>query len=93
MNFYFATTAALVTHPLSFKTRPYDPARHFAPVAFIAGSPFAVLVRADSPLQSIDELIARSKTAPAKFSLGNEGPRSFSGMIARLLEARTQCQP
>ncbi len=89
-NFYFATTAALVTNPLLFKTLPYDPGKDFVPVAFIARSPFALLVRADSPVTSIDDLVARSKANPGKLSLGNEGPRTFSGMIARLLNARTQ---
>ncbi len=89
-TFYFATTAALVTNPLLFKNLPYDPAKDFVPVAFIARSPFAVLVRAESPVQNLDELIARSKAAPGKLTLGNEGPRTFSGMIARLLNARTQ---
>ena len=89
-TFYFATTAALVTNPLLFKTLPYDPAKDFVPVAFIARSPFAVLVRADSPITSFDDLVARSKATPGKLSLGNEGPRTFSGMIARLLNARTQ---
>ena len=90
LNFYFATTAALVTNPLLFKTLPYDPAKDFVPVGFVARSPFAILVKADSPIQSIDELIERSKAAPGRLSLGNEGPRTFSGMIARLFEARTQ---
>lgn len=89
-SFYFATTAALVTNPLLFKTLPYDPAKDFVPVAFIARSPFAVLVKAESPVQSIDDLVARSKAQPGKFTLGNEGPRTFSGMIARLFNARTQ---
>ena len=89
-SFYFATTAALVTNPLLFKTLPYDPAKDFMPVAFIARSPFAVLVRAESPIQSIDELIAKSKAAPGTLSLGNEGPRTFSGMVARLLNSRSQ---
>jgi tripartite-type tricarboxylate transporter receptor subunit TctC len=89
-NFYFATTAALVTNPLLFKTLPYDPAKDFVPVAFIARSPFAVLVRAESPVTSIDDLVARSKAAPGRLTLGNEGPRTFSGMIARLFNARTQ---
>jgi tripartite-type tricarboxylate transporter receptor subunit TctC len=89
-SFYFATTAALVTNPLLFKTLPYDPARDFVPVAFIARSPFAVLVKADAPIQSMDDLVARSKASPGKLTLGNEGPRTFSGMIARLLNARTQ---
>ena len=89
-NFYFATTAALVTNALLFKTLPYDPAKDFVPVAFIARSPFGVLVRAESPVTSFEDLVARSKAAPGRFTLGNEGPRTFSGMIARLLNARTQ---
>jgi tripartite-type tricarboxylate transporter receptor subunit TctC len=89
-HFYFATTAALVTNPLLFKSLPYDPHKDFIPVAFIARSPFALLVRADSPLQSVDELIARSKATPGRLTLGNEGPRTFSGMIARLFNARSQ---
>ena len=89
-SFYFATTAALITNPLLFKTLPYDPAKDFVPVAFIARSPFAVLVKADSPIQSVDDLVARSKASPGKLTLGNEGPRTFSGMIARLFNARTQ---
>jgi tripartite-type tricarboxylate transporter receptor subunit TctC len=89
-NFYFATTAALVTNPLLFKTLPYDPVKDFVPVAFIARSPFAILVRAESPVTSLDDLITRSKASAGKFSLGNEGPRTFSGMIARWFNARTQ---
>jgi len=89
-SFYFATTAALVTNPLLFKTLPYDPAKDFVPVAFIARSPFAVLVKAESPIQSIDDLVARSKASPGRLTIGNEGPRTFSGMIARLFNSRTQ---
>lgn len=89
-NFYFATTAALVTNPLLFKTLAYDPAKDFVPVAFIARSPFALLVEANSPLKSVDDLVAKSKAEPGKLTLGNEGPRTFSGMIARLFNARTQ---
>ena len=59
------------------------------PLAFIARSAFAVLVEARLPIRSMDDLIARSKAAPGKLSLGNEGPRTFSGLIARRLNARS----
>jgi tripartite-type tricarboxylate transporter receptor subunit TctC len=88
-NFYFATTAALITNPLLFKQLPYDPARDFVPVAFIARSPFALLVDAQSGIRTLDDLIARSKASGGQFSIGNEGPRTFSGMIARLFNARS----
>jgi tripartite-type tricarboxylate transporter receptor subunit TctC len=88
-TFYFATTAALVTNSYLFKTMPYDPQKDFVPVAFIGKSPFAVLVKAESPITSIQDLIARSKAAPETVSIGNEGPRSFGGIIARLVNARS----
>lgn len=90
--FYFATTAALVTNKYLFKTMPYDPQKDFVPVAFVAKSPFAVLVRAESPITSMQDLVARSKAAPGKVSLANEGPRTFGGIIARLINARTKME-
>lgn len=59
------------------------------PVAFIARSPFAALVKAESQVQTVDDLVVRSKAQPGKFTLGNEGPRTFGGMIARLFHARS----
>jgi tripartite-type tricarboxylate transporter receptor subunit TctC len=87
---FFATTAALVTNPLLFKQLSYDPRKDFVPVAFIARSPFALLVSGDSAIKSVEELVARSKAEPGKFTLGNEGARTFSGMIARWFNTRTQ---
>ena len=88
-NFYFATTAALVTNSYLFKTMPYDPQKDFIPVAFIGKSPFAVLVKAESPIASIQDLVARAKAAPGTLSLGYEGTRTFGGIIARLINARS----
>ena len=91
-TFYFGTTAALVTNAYLFKQLPYDPQKDFVPVGFVARSPFAVLVKADSPLKSIEELVARSKAQPGRLSIGNEGPRTFGGMIARLFNARAKTE-
>jgi len=85
---YFATTAALVTNSYLFKSLPYDPLKDFAPVAFVANSPFAVVVNADSPIQSMRDLISRSRSDPGKLSIAHEGPRTFGGMIAKLINAR-----
>jgi tripartite-type tricarboxylate transporter receptor subunit TctC len=91
-TFYFATTAALVTNKYLFKTMPYDPQKDFEPVAFVAKSPFAVLVKAESPISSMQDLVARSQAEPGKVSLANEGPRTFGGIIARLINARAKMQ-
>jgi tripartite-type tricarboxylate transporter receptor subunit TctC len=89
---YLATTAALVTNAYLFKTLPYDPRKDFAPIGFIGKSPFAILVEASSPVTSIQDLIARAKAKPGEVSIANEGPKTFSGMIARLLNARAKIE-
>jgi len=92
-TFYFATTAALVTNAYLFKSLPYDPQKDFVPVAFIARSPFGLLVEANSPLQSLQNFVDKAKAERGRLTLGNEGPRTFSGMISRVLAARLKIEP
>ena len=87
---YLGTTAALVTNAYLFKTLPYDPRKDFAPIGFIGKSPFAILVESSSPITSIEDLIATAKAKPGEVSIANEGPKTFGGMIARLLNSRAR---
>ncbi len=87
---YFATTAALVTNSYLFKTLPYDPQKDFVPVGFVGRSPFAILVEAKSPLRTIEDLLVKARAEPGQLSLANEGPKTFSGMIARVFNARAK---
>ena len=91
-TFYFATTAALVTNAYLFKQLPYDPQKDFVPVAFVARSPFGLLVEANSPFKSLQDFVDRARAEPGKVSLGNEGPRTFGGMISRMLAAREKIE-
>ena len=43
-----------------------------------------------SPIKTVADLIERSKAEQGKFSLANEGPRTFGGMIARLFDSRAK---
>jgi tripartite-type tricarboxylate transporter receptor subunit TctC len=92
-TFYFATTAALVTNVYLFKSLPYDPQKDFVPVAFVARSPFGLLVEANSPLRSLQAMVDKAKAEPGRLTLGNEGPRTFSGMISRVMAARLKIEP
>ena len=87
---YLGTTAALVTNAYLFKSLSYDPQKDFTPVGFIGKSPFAMLVEASSPIKSIQDLFARAKAKPGKMSIANEGPKTFGGMIGRLINARAK---
>ncbi len=82
---FFATAAALVTNPYTFKTLPYDPARDFVPVGMVGKAPFFVLVHPSVPAKTLSELIALEKSQPGKLTYATDGPRNFSGLVAAWL--------
>lgn len=86
-TFYFATAAALVTNVYLFKNLPYDPQKNFTPVGMIGKVPFAISVTASSRIKSLPELVSYAKANPGKLAVANEGPKTFSGMVTRLLAA------
>ena len=52
---------------------PYNPNEDFVPVARINYAPIAVVVRGDSPYQTMDDLIAASKADPGGIQLAHSG--------------------
>jgi len=84
-NFFYATTAAIVSNPVTFKALPYDPARDFVPVAMIAKSPMVIAVNPSVAAKSLAELVALDKAQPGKLAAANEGAKTFSGMMSQLL--------
>ena len=84
-NFFFATAAALVTNPYTFKTLPYDAQKDFVPVAMVAQGVFLVLAHPDVPAKTLPELFALAKAQPGKLAFATDGPKNFSGMITAWL--------
>ncbi len=52
---------------------PYDPGKDFVPVARVNYAPIAVVVRGDSPYQTMEELIAASKADPGGIQMAHSG--------------------
>ena len=88
-NYFWATTAALVSNPFTFKSLPYDPERDFVPVALIGKSPMVVAVNNSVPAKSLAELIALDTSQPGKLAAANEGTKTFGGMMSQLLNFAT----
>lgn len=84
-TYFFATTAAIITNPLTFKALPYDPEKDFVPVAMIAKSPMVIAVNASLPAKTIADLVALDKKQPGKLAAANEGAKTFSGMMSQML--------
>ena len=84
-TYFYATTAAIITNPLTFRALPYDPARELVPVAMIAKSPMVIAVHPGVPARTLAELIALDKAQPGKLAAANEGTKTFSGMMSQML--------
>jgi len=84
-TFFYATTAAIVANPYTFKALPYDPQRDFVPVAMIAKSPMVVAVNPSVPAKTLAELVALDKAEPGRLAAANEGAKTFGGMMGQML--------
>src|SRR3954462_431945 len=82
---FFATAAALVTNPYTFKSLPYDPVKDFAPIGMAGKAMFLVLAHPSVPAKTIQELVALDRAEPGKLAFATDGPRNFSGMVAAWL--------
>lgn len=52
---------------------PYDPVKHFQPVALIGTLPNVLVVNADSPWKSVADVIAAARAKPGSVSFGSSG--------------------
>jgi tripartite-type tricarboxylate transporter receptor subunit TctC len=81
-TFFYASAAAIVTDPHTYKSLPYDPMKDFTPISSIAEVSFMLLAHPSVPAKSLPELIAYAKANPDKLQIATDGPRRFSGLIA-----------
>jgi tripartite-type tricarboxylate transporter receptor subunit TctC len=82
------TAAALAIAPAVGTKLSFDPAKDLVPIAQLATVPLLVLVRADSPLGSMADLLARAKAQAGKVSFASFGigtPPHLVGESIKLL--------
>jgi tripartite-type tricarboxylate transporter receptor subunit TctC len=81
-TYFYASAAALVTDPHTYKSLPYDPMKAFDVISNIAEVSFMVLAHPSVPAKTLPDLIAYAKANPDKLQIATDGPRRFSGLIA-----------
>ncbi len=66
---------------------PYDTQKDFASITLAAVQPLIVVVNAQSPIRSIQELIATAKANPGKLNYASAGPGNTSHLAVELFNA------
>jgi tripartite-type tricarboxylate transporter receptor subunit TctC len=82
-------SGAFVAHSAVTKNLPYDPQRDFAWVTEVLEYPFLVVVKGDSPIATIKDLIETAKKNPRKLNYGSVGAGSVFHLAAELFGAMT----
>ena len=59
------SSTAIAVNPALFKNLGYDPIKDFAPVSELVNAPNVIVVRANSGIDTLADLIARAKAAPS----------------------------
>jgi tripartite-type tricarboxylate transporter receptor subunit TctC len=79
---------SIVTGPLTNRAVRYDPLQDLAHIAMIGSFPNALVVRADSPIDSVAALVAFARANPGKVFYGSAGPGSAGHLTGELLRLR-----
>ena len=82
-------SGAFVAHSAVTKNLPYDPVRDFAWVTMVLEYPFLVVVKGDSPMHTVRDLIEHAKKNPRKLNYGSVGTGSVFHLAAELFGAMT----
>jgi tripartite-type tricarboxylate transporter receptor subunit TctC len=82
----FASVGAFVITNALKPQAGYDQLKTFAPVARIGAAPTLFIVKADSPIKTLDELIAKAKS-DSKMSYGSAGAGTTMHIVAEQLNA------
>ena len=82
------TTGLLWILPL-IQSAPFDPARDFAPVMFIASTPSVLVTHPSLPVKTVPELIALAKARPGELDYASGATGSGSHLAAELFKSMT----
>jgi tripartite-type tricarboxylate transporter receptor subunit TctC len=86
------TSTAIAVNPALFHNLPYDPIKDFAPISELVNAPNVIVVRPDSSISSIADLVAQAKANPAKFNYASPGAGTKSHLTGELLKLRAGIQ-
>jgi tripartite-type tricarboxylate transporter receptor subunit TctC len=82
-----ATSSTMAINVSMSKKLPYEPLKDLVPVALLSSSPFFLVVKADSPIKTVADLIALAKAKPNGLNYGSGGPGSMHHLSTELLQS------
>ena len=83
------SNSTLSVGPVIQKSWPYDPIKGITPIINIQFVPFALVVRADSDMKSLKDVIAQAKAKPGAITQAHAGVGSSNHLVSEYFQMRT----
>lgn len=80
-------TFAFAVNPSLLAKLPFDTNKAFAPVVLISRSPNVLVVRADSPYKSVQDVVRAALANPGKLTYASQGNGTSAHLAAELFKA------
>ena len=82
------TSTAIAVNPALFNKLGYDPFKDFVPISELVNAPNVIVVRPDSGIMTVADLVARAKAKPGSFNYASPGVGTKSHLTAEELKLR-----
>jgi tripartite-type tricarboxylate transporter receptor subunit TctC len=86
------TSTAIAVNPALFKNLPYDPFKDFIPITELVNAPNVLIVRPNSGINTVADLVAKAKAAPGTFNYASPGAGTKSHLTGEQLKIRSGIQ-
>jgi len=73
----------------AYSNLPFDPVRDFEPVSQLFTIPQVLIINANSPVQTVADLVKLAKDNPGKLNLATQGVASGSHLLGEMLKQQT----
>lgn len=88
-TFVVSATAPMSINPYVYSRLTYDPIKDFTPVGIHTWLPYAIVVNANTPIQTYQDLKNAATADPGKMTYASIGNGTTSHLIMMLLQQRT----
>lgn len=82
----YVTSGMLAINPHIYPRMGFDPRKDLQPVILATQAPAILVVKADSPIDSVGTLIRQAKTAPGKLTFATVGAGSYPHLMGERLK-------
>jgi tripartite-type tricarboxylate transporter receptor subunit TctC len=83
------TSNSTIIAPLVNRASGFDPVRDFAPVVLAQSAPMLLLVRPDSPIRTVAQMIEAAKKAPGRLTVSHPGTGGINHLTMALFMRET----